>query len=137
MTYHSFIVVSADKMLACGNPVTLAALQVTCSCCCVRKDVTTTGLVVSAQSPIHMHLPQAGEYVLDLGCGAGLDCILASKQVQTCLCYCNYIHLVCAGFFFWGGGFKNIAILLVLLYKRLTVTYCNSKSCYSLLEPIK
>merc|ERR1719163_49822 len=41
---------SDDKMLACGNPVTLAALQ-------------------------------AGEYVLDLGCGAGLDCILASKKV--------------------------------------------------------
>ena len=111
MTSNFFIVVSPDKMLACGNPVTLAALQVTCSCCCVRKDVTTTGLVVSAQSPIHMHLPQAGEYVLDLGCGAGLDCILASKKVQACLCYCNYMHLVCARIFSW-----EVASKILLFY---------------------
>lgn len=39
-----------DKMLSCGNPVTLAALK-------------------------------TGECVVDLGCGAGLDCILAAKKV--------------------------------------------------------
>lgn len=39
-----------DKMLSCGNPVTLADLK-------------------------------TGECVMDLGCGTGLDCILAAKKV--------------------------------------------------------
>merc|ERR1712048_1275934 len=37
--------------------------------------------MLSCGNPVKLAALKAGEYVLDLGCGAGMDCILAAKKV--------------------------------------------------------
>ena len=46
----------------------------------IPKEVLATAY--GCGSPISLALPRAGETVVDLGCGAGIDCFIAAKKVD-------------------------------------------------------